>query len=234
MKKTIVSFGLIGLLIAGQAVAGNKEIQHTLQKLEIPKEGIKIFPTSLAGINIATTKKGLFYITDDGRYISQGPIFDMKSGSPQSLSHHVVKLLVSPLIKEAISFKAEQEKYQITVFTDITCSHCKKLHEQTKQYNQQGITVNYLAFPREGRYSEAAEQMQSIWSAVDSKSALNESYQGKRVPKANGMIAYVAHHFEVGKQIGITGTPTIVFPNGEVIGGYVPPEKLKEMLNHIQ
>ncbi len=42
-----------------------------------------------------------------------------------------------------------EEKHVITVFTDITCGYCHKLHEQMADYNALGITVRYLAFPRQ-------------------------------------------------------------------------------------
>lgn len=232
MKKILLSFGLVGLLATGQAAAGDDEILATLQKLNISKENIKIFPTTFLGMNIAMTNQGIFYVSNDGRFISQGPIFDMKSGSPKALTNNAVKMLVSTIKKDAISFKAPDEKYQVTVFTDIACTYCQKFHGQIGEYNKQGITVNYLAFPRQGVDSESGKQMQSIWSSVDKKTAFDNSYRDKAVPKISGMVSYVKHHYDIGRQIGITGTPTIVLDNGEVIGGYVPPEKLKEIVNH--
>ncbi len=80
-----------------------------------------------------------------------------------------------------IVYKAPQEKHVITVFTDITCGYCHKLHEQMSDYNALGITVRYLAFPRQGLQSEAEQNMKAIWCAKDRNKALDDAMSGKGV-----------------------------------------------------
>lgn len=67
-----------------------------------------------------------------------------------------------------IVYKAPEEKHVITVFTDITCGYCRKLHEQMKDYNALGITVRYLAFPRQGLSSQAEKTcvLSGVWLIV--------------------------------------------------------------------
>lgn len=233
MKKIVLSLGLLTLITAQPVWAGEKEILTTLQKLEVPSKDVKIYSTSFPGMSVAMTSRGTFYVSQDGRFISQGPIYDMKSGTPQTIIRDVVKSLVDGVKKNAITYKAENEKAQITVFTDITCTYCQKFHQNLAEYNKLGITVNYLAFPREGLQSDTGKQMEAIWSASDKKAALEKGFKGETLPISSSPASFIAPHVNVGHQIGVSGTPTIVLSNGEVIGGFVPPEKLKEIINRI-
>jgi len=110
----------------------------------------------------------------------------------------------------------------ITVFTDITCGYCRKLHKQIDQYNNEGITVRYLAYPRSGIRNAAGQptkvfkEMRSVWCSDDPKKALTEAFSGQKV-------AYrlcdkpVGKEFEFGRQVGVNGTPAIVLENGMMI-----------------
>lgn len=231
MKKVIISLGLMGTLLAGYAQAGEKEILASLTAIKLPTAGVKIAPSPIKGLNIVTTSQGIFYVSDDGQYITQGPIFDISKGTPKDISAATVLNLVKTVANDAIVYKADNEKYNIYVFSDVTCAYCKKLHQEMADINKQGITVHYLAFPRQGPDSQAGKDMQSIWSSADRKAAFDNGYKGNKVPEATSAIPYVTNQYQVGREIGITGTPTIVLPDGQVIAGYVPADKLKEILD---
>ena len=103
------------------------------------------------------------------------------------------------------------------------------MHEQLKEYNDLGITVRYLGFPRNGMDSKAAKQMEAIFTSKDPVFALNEAENGN-LPKELKEAAVVKKHYELGGQFGVQGTPTIITSSGEVIGGYLPPKELLEAL----
>ena len=56
-----------------------------------------------------------------------------------------------------IVYKAPNEKHSITVFTDISCGYCRKLHRELNDLLDAGITVKYLAFPRGGLQVQAMQ-----------------------------------------------------------------------------
>jgi thiol:disulfide interchange protein DsbC len=234
MKKIITSLAIAGTLFAGASIAGEKEILATLKSINVETVGAKLSAAPVKGLQMALTKQGIFYVSDDGRYITQGPIYDMQSGTPVDIANQTVASLVNTIVKDAIVYKADNQRHVVTVFTDISCGYCKKLHEQMAEYNKLGITVRYLAFPRQGLDSDAGRKMQSIWSSADRKSLLDNAYQGKDVPSVVGMVPYVARDLQVGHQIGISGTPAIVLANGEVVRGYLPPEDLKKILDNLE
>ncbi len=137
---------------------------------------------------------------------------------------------LNALEKEMIVYKAAQEKHVITVFTDITCGYCHKLHEQMKDYNALGITVRYLAFPRAGVQSKPEQDMKAIWCAKDRNKAFDDAMNGKDVKPASCDID-IANHYALGVQFGVSGTPAIVLSNGYVVPGYQGPKEMKEFLD---
>ena len=99
------------------------------------------------------------------------------------------------------------------------------MHQQLKEYNDLGITVRYLAFPRGGLDNQTARQMEAIWTAKDPMFALNDAEKGN-LPKELKTPNMVKKHYMLGVQLGVTGTPTIITSEGDVIGGYLKPADL--------
>jgi sulfonate transport system ATP-binding protein len=152
MKKGFMLFTLLAAF-SGFAQADDAAIQQTLAKMGIKSSDIQ--PAPVAGMKTVLTNSGVLYITDDGKHIIQGPMYDVSGTAPVNVTNKMLLKQLNALEKEMIVYKAPQEKHVITVFTDITCGYCHKLHEQMADYNALGITVRYLAFPRQGLDSDA-------------------------------------------------------------------------------
>ncbi|MEO0369463.1 MAG: thioredoxin fold domain-containing protein, partial [Pseudomonadota bacterium] len=134
-----------------------------------------------------------------------------------------------------IEYKAKDEKYSVTVFTDITCGYCRKFHKEIEEYNDLGITVRYLAFPRGGLQSQSYNDMVSVWCDKDPQDALTKAKAGDSFRKDSTCEReQVAKQYDFGRQVGVTGTPTIVLQNGSVIPGYQPPEQLMKTIQSIR
>ncbi len=119
------------------------------------------------------------------------------------------------------------------MFTDITCGYCHKLHEQMADYNALGITVRYLAFPRQGLDSDAEKEMKAIWCAKDKNKAFDDVMAGKSAAPASCDVD-IADHYALGVQLGVSGTPAVVLSNGTLVPGYQPPKEMKEFLDEHQ
>lgn len=227
MKKIVLSLALISTSV----LANNTDITNTLDKLGYSAKDLNISDSPVQGFKKVQTPDGLFYITDDGKYLTQGPIYNLEGNEPENIANSDNVKLIKSIEKDAIVYQANNEKYIISVFTDYTCHYCKLLHENINQYLDAGISVHYFAFPRAGADSEVGKNMQSIWSTVDRKAAFENAYKGDAISPANSMVPYVSQQFNIGKQLGISGTPAIVLPSGQLISGYVPADKLIEILN---
>ncbi|ORT50533.1 thiol:disulfide interchange protein [Vibrio sp. qd031] len=195
----------------------------------------------LPGLLELTTNQGTFFSTADGSYFVPGTLFSLdENGNYDDViaakrGPKIVKLLEAQT-DSMIEYKAEDEKHVVTVFTDITCGYCTKLHRNMKEYNDLGITVRYLAFPRAGDTSDVGTAMANIWCATDPKQAMNQSklrseFISETEVKDKDCRAMVSEQYQLGRTIGVNGTPAIYTESGINIGGYLDPDV---MLNRLQ
>ncbi len=224
---------LLGVSISAQATEQNYTALKQAIQSKLPLEISDIGPAPVAGLVQIVTDRGLFYTSADGDFLIQGRIFNLAEGMRNETEVALTKLRLDGMQKfapDTIEFKAKDEKYVVDVFTDITCGYCRKLHSQIAAYNEDGITVRYLAFPRGGLDSKTYKDMVSVWCADDPKEALTEAKGGSGVT-AKTCENTVAAQYNFGQQVGVTGTPAIMLPDGSMIPGYQPPAQLKNILS---
>lgn len=175
-----------------------------------------------------TTDRGIFYLSKDGQYFINAVIFNLDKGmlNETDIAMNGIRLQkVSQIRDSGIVYKAQNEKYIVDVFTDITCGYCRKLHREMQDYLDAGISIRYLAYPREGLNGDVYKQMRSIWCSADPQEAMDNAKAG------DSMITQtcpnnIATHYQTGASIGVTGTPNIVLADGSLIGGYQPAQAL--------
>ena len=218
MKKGLLMFTLLAATLSGAAHADNAAIKQSLAKLGVQNTDIQ--PSPVAGMSTVLTDSGVLYVTDDGKHVIQGPMYDVGGAQPVNVTNALLVGKLNALEKEMIIYKAPQEKHVITVFTDITCGYCHKLHEEMSDYNALGITVRYLAFPRQGLQSQTEQDMKAIWC-------------GKGIQPASCQVD-ISKHYTLGVQFGVNGTPAMVLSNGYVLPGYQGPKELKAFLDEHQ
>lgn len=176
------------------------------------------------------------YVSEDSKFFIAGDLFSIKPGQfvniqEQGRSKERAKLLAAVDKKDQIIFSPEGEtKAYVNVFTDVDCGYCQKLHREIEEINAMGIEVRYLAYPRAGVKSEAGNKMATAWCADDPRTALTKLKN--REPMELQVCAGnpVAEQYELGGQVGVSGTPSMVTADGEVIGGYLPAADLAERL----
>ncbi|GAB6194976.1 DsbC family protein [Lysobacter xanthus] len=179
------------------------------------------------------------YVSDDGRYMfipgSGGALYDThdKHNLTESSLGKLRKALIDKIPEaDRIVFAPANPKYRVTVFTDISCGFCRKMHSEIADYNRQGIAVEYVAFPRAGIGSDDYRQMVSVWCAPDRRKALTDAKNDRPVP-ARTCKSPVDMEYDIGQRAGLTGTPMVVADDGSQLGGYVPPEKLRMVLDQL-
>ena len=171
----------------------------------------------------------MVYVSDDGRYLLQGSLFDVKSKRDLTAARLAVdtrrKVDAVPDGKRIAFAPSGKPKYKVTVFTDIDCGYCRKLHSQIAEYNQRGIEIDYLFFPRSGINTPSYDKAVSVWCAKDRKAAFTAAKSGKD-PAPLKCDNPIADQFNLGIQVGVDATPTVLAPDGTRIGGYLPPDQM--------
>lgn len=224
MKPILAALALVSVA----ASADDAAIKAQLENFGV--ENIDISASPIPGLRQVISDQGMFYASEDGRFYLQGSLVEMTDKGPVDLTYRPFIAKVDALADEAVTFKADNEKYVVNVFFDITCHYCKVMYKENKDYNDLGITVRYFAFPRNGLASKTARQMESIWQSDDRKAALDAAEKGS-APDKETRIDIVKRHYEMGAQLGIQGTPAIFTDQGQLISGYLPA---KELLRRLQ
>ncbi|KFZ39164.1 thiol:disulfide interchange protein [Shewanella mangrovi] len=191
--------------------------------------------SQIPGLLQAVTSHGILYVSPDGSKLVQGTMYDLNDG----MKNLTEAAMAEPRLKELkpfedkmLVYKAKNEKHVVTVFTDITCGYCRKLHSQMQQYNDLGITVRYMAYPRAGVPSKVADEMQSIWCSKEPLKAMDDAKAGKSVPLAS-CNADIGGQYKLGVSFGISGTPSMILEDGTMIPGYLPPQQLNKALSSL-
>jgi len=224
----------VSLPLHASEVSIGKPLKQQLQKLfgGMPD---RVTETPIDGMLEVTYGNDLFYVTADGNYLLHGQIFDLNSKAnltENRLSSDRKKVIDGVDESSMIVYKANgEQKHVITVFTDIDCPYCRKLHEGMKQMNDLGITVRYMAFPRAGLGSKGYSDAESVWCASDRQKAMDDAKLHGKIAQKRCDDSPVKAQYELGKRIGVTGTPAIILSNGKMMPGYAPPQKLAAMLD---
>ena len=235
-----------GVAMAGAAVstppaANTPEavVRQALLKL-VPRAQIdQVTPSPLPGFYQVIASGHLVYVSSDGKYLINGDVIDATKGSSLTddawAAYRKTQLAKVP-VSERIVFAPPNPKYTVTVFTDVTCPYCRVLHEQIKDFNKEGIAVQYLAWPRagvtgdDGKPTKTYKEMVSIWCAADRNDAFTQAKKGQD-PKPADCKNPVKDQFDLGLRLGVTGTPAVYAEDGTLIGGYLSPQ---DMLKAVQ
>jgi thiol:disulfide interchange protein DsbC len=194
-----------------------------------------VTPTPVAGIYEVVSGPHIVYMSADGRYMFQGELMDVlsrKSLTEPRRRESVKKLLSSMSDDQMIIYQPEKVKHTITVFTDIDCGYCRKLHSEMDQYLDAGIRVRYLMYPRAGKGSPSYDKAVAVWCAEDRNTALTESKKGKAI-EMKTCDNPIDEHMELVQKLGARGTPFIILENGQTQPGYVPAKQMALLLDKL-
>ena len=174
------------------------------------------------------------YISADGRYLLQGDLIDLDTQA--NLSEAVRnearrELMASVKNEDVILFSPVDVKYSVSIFTDVECTYCRRLHSQIDEYLAHGIEVRYLLYPRNGPTSRAWSTAEEVWCSDDRNSALTAAKLDRKFVSTDCDASIVQEHYAMGNDVGLSGTPAIVLDDGTLISGYLPPDQLKARLD---
>ncbi|RLQ22754.1 protein-disulfide isomerase [Seongchinamella sediminis] len=231
---------LMLLTLAAFAQAGNpvdKALSDRLSAaLNSPAMGLKVASvetSEIPGMYAVQFESGpLVYATEDGGYFLLGDLFQVSNGQYVNLAEkrrdgERVAQLESVSTDDMIIFPAQGEtRAHITVFTDVTCFYCQKLHKEVPELNKRGVEVRYLAYPRSGVDSAGYRQMVGAWCADNPQDTLTRLKNKEAVPVKQCDDNPVQAQYQLGQQMGVRGTPAMVTETGQMIPGYQSADQL--------
>jgi thiol:disulfide interchange protein DsbC len=193
--------------------------------------------TPVAGIYELTHGADVSYVSADAKFVFGGDMYrvDSKGDFPNltEVRRRELRLAMLATVPESqmVVYGPQSAAHTITVFTDVDCAWCQRLHSQIADYGKAGIRVRYMAFPRSGPNTESWSKAESVWCAADRHDAITRAKRGEALPKAACPSTPIAREYQLGQEIGVTGTPGIILETGELVPGYVAAPQL---LAHLQ
>lgn len=236
----LVLVGLLAGMPAQSQDLGDPEavraIREVLTRTQQDMQVELIKPSPVKGLYEVNLRNGqVIYASEDAKYFIPGDLYESRPEGLVNLGEQKrnvqrAKKIAALDESEMIVFEAEGErKAVLTVFTDVDCPYCRQLHGDVPELNRRGIAVRYLAFPRTGLDTETHRKMISTWCADDPNSMLTSAKRGGSVPSLE-CDNPVASQYQLGREVGVTGTPALVLEDGTILPGYVPAETLADYL----
>lgn len=190
--------------------------------------------TPVAGIWEFTRGGEIAYVSSDGRYAFSGDMIELASNVNFTEQHRRelrVRELAAVPESEMLIFSPKDPKYTVSVFTDVDCPFCRRLHAEIGEYNRLGIGVRYLLYPRNGPNSTSWTRAEQVWCSSNRNDSLTKAKQGQTLQSKGCTETPLARFWAMGQRFNIQGTPAIVLADGEMLPGYLPPDVL---LKHLQ
>jgi len=210
-----------------------KVIGQALKKTFPDLEVKAVRSTPVPGLFEVEVGSDVFYATKDGRYVVLGNLIDTSTRT--SLTDARRRELVSARLakldpNQMIVIGPDKPKRTLTVFTDVDCPWCARLHKDVPELNKAGVRVQYLFYPRAGLNSETYKRSVAVWCAKDRVKAIGIAKSGGKLDMKDCPNP-VKEDFMLGHQLGVEGTPTMFLDDGTRIGGYVAPARLLAAMN---
>jgi thiol:disulfide interchange protein DsbC len=195
-------------------------------------------PAPIQGLYEFSQGAELSYLTADGKYFIDGNIYDMATRQNLSEIRRAqarVALIGAVPESQMVIFSPDNPRYTITVFTDVDCQFCRKLHSEIGELNKLGVRVRYLFFPRTGPGTESWHKAEAVWCSPNRNDALTKAKLGNPVDTSKICASTpVDREYNLGLSVGVRGTPAIITESGDLISGYVPAHELAQRLKDMQ
>jgi len=235
IRRFIFLLGFLSLVFTNSAIAdeqGMTRVKSELVRAFPELAGATVTPAKVPGLYAIEFDTKIIYATEDGKYLFVGDVIDL--GTQTNLTEgrraDIRMGMIGKLSeKNMIVMGPDRPKRTLTVFTDVDCAYCARFHRDVPILNKHGVKVRYLFYPRAGLKSESYRRAVAVWCADDRVKAIG-------IAKAGGKLDMktcpnpVEKDYQLGQQLDISGTPTIVFDDGKVVPGYVPAQQLLSML----
>lgn len=218
---------------ADDATAAEQRIRQNLQQSGPGLAVASVKPSEVPGLYAVQFEQGpMVYATADGHHFVLGDLFRVEAGSLTNLTERQrdqvrAELMGTVQREQTIVYAAEgTTRAVVSVFTDVECPWCQRMHAEVPALNALGIEVRYLAYPRAGIGSPAYRKMVSAWCARDPGDAMDRLKKQQAIADVSCADNPVAAHYELGNQLGVSGTPALITEQGRLLPGYMPADRL--------
>jgi thiol:disulfide interchange protein DsbC len=178
-------------------------------------------------------RKAVVYIDYSKKNFFSGAIIEIKGKKnlTQEKFDELNKIDVSKIpLDGALVMGDKNAKYKVIVFSDPDCPYCGKLHQEMKKVVEKRKDISFFIklFPLP-MHPDAGWKAKSIL-CKKSLQLLEDNFDGKQIPKIECDTKAIEDNTKLAGEIGISGTPALVLPNGRIVPGFREADALIELI----
>lgn len=222
--------GLLALagLLSVSAWANVETLQHNL-KQQYPRLQLEqIQPSEMPGIYSARLDGQIVYLGEDARYILVGSMIRLQDqhNLTQGLHRQQNRIDWQQLpLQDAIKTVRGSGKHQLAVFSDPHCPYCRQL--ETELAKLQDVTIYTFLYPIR---PQSMLVSQKVWCSANRTQAWQQLMKRQSPPLASAQCSHpIERNIQLGQQLGLEGTPALIFANGVKVVGSQRADQIKQI-----
>ena len=217
MLKKIAMFSLLSCFSA-ISLANVETLKINLSRYYPNIQVSNIQATEMLGLYSASLDNQIIYLDENAQYMLVGSMVRLKDQKNLTkdlmLQQNSVDWKQLPF-KDAIKTVKGTGKRQLFIFSDPNCPYCKRLEVELDKLND--VTIYTLIYPLKSQSITVSKQ---VWCDPNQAYAWKNLLQKNVQPKEKTCANPIDRNLELGKKLGIEGTPTLIFGNGlKMVGG---------------
>ena len=217
MLKKIAMFSLLSC-VSAISLANVETLKINLSRYYPNIQVSNIQATEMPGLYSASLDNQIIYLDENAQYMLVGSMVRLKDQKNLTkdlmLQQNSVDWKQLPF-KDAIKTVKGTGKSQLFIFSDPNCPYCKRLEVELDKLND--VTIYTLIYPLKSQSITVSKQ---VWCDPNQAYAWKNLLQKNVQPKEKTCTNPIDRNLELGKKLGIEGTPTLIFGNGlKMVGG---------------
>ena len=219
-----------------------KDANTLLSKIGVSAKSVKQSPSRGLFEVLAEKdgKQGIIFIDYGKKHLMQGMVVSLETLQPVSAhaldvpqAKQVTSVDVTKIpVANAVIMGNPKGSKKLYVFTDPDCPYCKKGHLELKKLATiaPDVAIHVMLFPL-AMHPAAYDKSRTVIETM-SLELMDKAFEGKDVPKPtkDSSKKAIDEIIAFANANGISGTPTMVMPDGKIEVGMRDAETLKKML----
>ncbi len=185
-------------------------------------------------LDVEKRKKKLPVFLDySKRFLITGDVIDLSTMRSLTKERYIDLNRIDPSIiplDDAVVVGDPKAPVRVIVFDDPECPFCKKLHPEMKKIVAQHPDVAFFIKMLPLKIHPNARKKAQAIICSKSEKMLADSLAGKPIPEPDCETDQIEKNEALARKIGVRSTPTLIFPDGRVVPGYKPAERILEYL----
>jgi thiol:disulfide interchange protein DsbC len=232
--KTLLSATCATLLLAQVASAQEAAIRKGLAERVPQLKAIdEISKTPIPGLyELRVNGTEIYYTDAQGNYLIEGTVIDLRA-QRNLTEERIAKLTAIKFdnlpFKDAFTIVRGNGKRKLAVFEDPNCGYCKRFERDLQKIDN--VTVYMFLYPILG--PDSGEKSKAIWCSKEPAKVWQDwMVREQPIPAlaAGCDTAALTRNVELGRTHKITGTPTLVFTDGNRVPGAIDAKQVEKLL----